>query len=139
MPIQFILCILLTTTVIPYSSSLRILGLFPHPGISHFNFFHPIMLGLAEAGHDVTVVSHFPDKNAPSNYEDVIISGEEPMVNSVHLEVSKKKVSFNYHDGIYVHFVDVRKASLFSLLQRIFYALRMGSPVMRSNSQLSSY
>ncbi|XP_037048256.1 UDP-glycosyltransferase UGT5-like isoform X2 [Bradysia coprophila] len=96
MPIQLVVSILLTTTVIPQSSSLRILGLFPHPGISHFNFFHPIMLGLAEAGHDVTVVSHFSDSHAPANYENVIIGGEEPMVNSVDLELFEKRKSFRY-------------------------------------------
>lgn len=80
--------LLVMTMFISNSSSLRILGLFPHPGASHFNFFHPIMLGLAEIGHDVTVVSHFPDSRAPSNYKDLIIGGEEAMVNSVDLEVN---------------------------------------------------
>ncbi len=94
MAIKVVLSILVMTMVIPQSSSLRVLGLFPHPGISHFNFFHPIMLGLAEVGHDVTVVSHFPYDRAPSNYKDLIIGGEEPMVNSVNLEV---RVNLSYH------------------------------------------
>lgn len=98
--------------LITKSSSLRILGLFPHPGISHFNFFHPIMLGLAEVGHDVTVVSHFPDSRAPSNYNDLIIGGDEPMVNSVDLEV---RVNLTHLMG--THTSKRRKITFPSVLQ----------------------
>lgn len=87
MAIKFIMHVLLMTTVISESSSLQILGLFPHPGLSHFHFFHPIMLGLAEAGHNVTVLSHFPDKHAPSNYKDLVIGGQTDLTNSVDLAV----------------------------------------------------
>lgn len=87
MAIPIILSILAITWVIPESSGLRILGLFPHNGLSHFHFFHPIMVGLAEAGHNVTVFSHFPDKNAPANYEDLVIGGQENLTNSVDLAV----------------------------------------------------
>lgn len=96
MAIQVIVSILVMTTVIPESSSLRILGLFPHPGVSHFHFFHPIMLGLAEAGHNVTVVSHFPDNKAPSNYMDLVIGGQENLTNSVDLAVSCYKIKTNF-------------------------------------------
>lgn len=68
-------------------NSYRILGLFPHPGISHFHFFQPIMQSLAEGGHEVTVVSHFPDTNPPENYKDVPLSGLTPMTNVFDLEV----------------------------------------------------
>lgn len=77
---------LLIFTTIPVQS-LRILGLFPHPGLSHFHFFHPIMRALADAGHDVVVVSHFPDKNSPDNYEDLRLPMTEMLMNSVDLEV----------------------------------------------------
>lgn len=90
MAIQLVSSVFIVTMVIPQSTSLRILGLFPHPGMSHFHFFNPIMLGLAEAGHDVTVVSHFTDSNAPSNYKNLMIGGEEPLINSVDLAVSVK-------------------------------------------------
>ncbi|KAJ6648180.1 UDP-glycosyltransferase UGT5 [Pseudolycoriella hygida] len=88
--------ILVTAMLFSKSTSIRVLGLFPHPGISHFNFFHPIMLGLAEVGHDVTVVSHFPDSHAPSNYKDIKIEDEELMVNSVDLELFEKRHSFRF-------------------------------------------
>lgn len=57
--------------------SLRILSLVPTPAISHFKFFQPILQGLAEAGHDVTVYGFFPNKDAPSNYHDVDLSSPD--------------------------------------------------------------
>lgn len=67
--------------------NLKILGLFPHPGISHFHFFHPILRGLAERGHEVTVVSHFPDKSPPIGYTDLPLTGMDTLANSVDLKV----------------------------------------------------
>lgn len=77
-----------TLFLIGSSNGLRILGLFPHPGASHFHFFHPVMRGLAEAGHDVTVVSYFPDKNPPKNYKDLPLKGLDLLTNAVDLVVS---------------------------------------------------
>lgn len=68
------------------TSGHRILGLFPHPGISHFQFFHPIMKALAEAGHEVTVVSHFPSKEVIENYRDEPLKGKGDLKNFVNLE-----------------------------------------------------
>jgi len=71
---------------------LKVLGLFPHPGVSHFHFFHPIMRGLAEAGHDVSVVSHFPDKHPVVRYKDFPLTGLDKLTNSVDLKVSRKGI-----------------------------------------------
>jgi glucuronosyltransferase len=70
------------------ANSHRILGLFPHPGISHFQFFHPVMKALAEAGHEVTVVSHFPSKEPIENYRDEPLTGKQDLKNFVNLDVS---------------------------------------------------
>lgn len=70
------------------ASGYRILGLFPHPGISHYQFFHPIMKALAEAGHEVTVVSHFPNKEPIENYKDEALTGKQDLKNFVNLDVS---------------------------------------------------
>lgn len=70
-----------------HGEALRVLGLFPHPGLSHFHFFHPIMRGLADAGHDVTVVSYFPDPKAPVNYKDLSLGNMDMLTNSVDLKV----------------------------------------------------
>lgn len=70
-------------------NSYKILGLFPHPGVSHFHFFHPLLRALAETGHEVTVVSHFPDKEPVNeNYIDLPLTGLEFLQNSVDLDVS---------------------------------------------------
>lgn len=81
--VRYVLMLMLAVS----ANSLKILGIFPHPGMSHFHFFHPIMRGLADAGHDVTVVSHFPDKNSPENYVDMQLTKTELLTNSVNLEV----------------------------------------------------
>lgn len=78
----------ITSSSITSVYSLRILGLFPHPGQSHFHFFHPILRGLADAGHDVSVVSHFPDKHAPANYKNLRLPITTMLANSVDLEVN---------------------------------------------------
>lgn len=67
-------------------AAVRVLGLFPHPAISHFRFFQPILRGLADAGHDVTVVGLFKHENPPPNYHDVIIPGEI-LTNAIGLQV----------------------------------------------------
>lgn len=76
-----------SSSLIATAESLKILGLFPHPAISHFHVFHPIMRGLADAGHDVTVVSHFPDENAPANYKDLHLPSTDSLTNAIDLEV----------------------------------------------------
>lgn len=83
---------ILLISTIDSVESLQILGLFPHPGASHFHFFHPIMRGLADAGHDVTVVGHFPDKNAPLNYKNLKLPATNLLTNSVDLEASENKI-----------------------------------------------
>lgn len=89
---RLFLCLtaLCAITFFDSTESLKVLGLFPYPGVSHFYFFHPIMRGLAEKGHDVTVVSHFPDKSAPPNYIDVPLPKTNTFANGVDLAVSTK-------------------------------------------------
>lgn len=56
-------------------SAYKILVLFPHPGKSHFDVFLPMLKFLSEKGHQVTVVSHFPQPNQTDNYRDVSLKG----------------------------------------------------------------
>lgn len=70
----------------------RILGVFGHPGKSHFDVFRPLLEELARRGHDVTVISYFPrdnDKNSPlPNYHDVDLVNKtsDVFVNVIDLE-----------------------------------------------------
>lgn len=47
-------------------SGANILGLFPLPSKSHFVMFERLCKKLAEAGHNVDIVSHFSNKNEQS-------------------------------------------------------------------------
>lgn len=80
---EYLLCIVL----FPYINGYKILGLFPHPATSHFNVFQPILRRLADDGHEVTVVSHFPDPNSSKNYKDLTLQGET-LTNAISLQVS---------------------------------------------------
>lgn len=83
--------IFLTTLILIISpiNSDRILGLFPHPGFSHFQFFHPIMQALAEAGHEVTVVSYFSEMSIKKSYKDEPLMGRPVMKNFLNLGVGR--------------------------------------------------
>ncbi|KAH8378116.1 hypothetical protein KR093_009383, partial [Drosophila rubida] len=75
---------------------LKVLGLFPHPGVSHFHFFQPIMHALAEVGHDVNVISHFPSKNPPIRYKDFPLTGMDKLTNTVDLKFFEKRAFYNH-------------------------------------------
>lgn len=77
---------LLIVALVRYTSGYKILGLFPHPATSHFNVFQPILRDLANRGHEVTVVSHFPDPNPPKNYKDLTLPGKT-LTNAISLQV----------------------------------------------------
>lgn len=61
------------------SHSLKILGIFPIPGKSHYILARSLMRGLAEKGHDVTVINPFGEKDPPKNgtYRDILLT-EDP-------------------------------------------------------------
>lgn len=64
--------------VINCSQSLNILGIFPYHGKSHFIVQKIYLRELANRGHNVTVISHFPQTDAPSNYHDISLAGTIP-------------------------------------------------------------
>lgn len=102
-----LLCPLLQCPAVNAGRPLKVLGLFPHPGVSHFHFFQPIMNALAETGHDVSVVSHFPMKNPPAHYKDYPILGMDKLTNSIDLKVSTKMMPIVYKFSINNRFQNV--------------------------------
>ncbi|KAJ8720262.1 hypothetical protein PYW07_012305 [Mythimna separata] len=58
-----------------YACSLNILGIFPYHGKSHFIVFRIYLRELAKRGHNVTVISHFPEQDPPANYHDISLAG----------------------------------------------------------------
>ncbi|KAJ9582123.1 hypothetical protein L9F63_003537, partial [Diploptera punctata] len=56
-------------------SGARILALFPYVGKSHFDMFEPYVKELASRGHQVVVVSHFPQESPIKNLRDISLVG----------------------------------------------------------------
>ncbi|XP_046658304.1 LOW QUALITY PROTEIN: UDP-glycosyltransferase UGT5-like [Homalodisca vitripennis] len=59
--------------------SANILAVFPHPGKSHFDVFEPLVLELAARGHQMTVMSFYPQKPPVANYTDISLVGTSPL------------------------------------------------------------
>jgi glucuronosyltransferase len=53
----------------------KLLALFPHVAKSHFVMGEALMKGLAARGHQVFVVSHFPQDHPVPNYTDISLVG----------------------------------------------------------------
>lgn len=58
-----------------FGEGARILGVFPFPVFSHYQIGDALLKGLAEKGHNVTVVSPFFDRSAAKNVRQVVLDG----------------------------------------------------------------
>ncbi|XP_065216818.1 UDP-glucosyltransferase 2-like [Planococcus citri] len=75
-----------------FINAIRILGLFAYPAKSHFTFNNAVLRSLANAGHDVTVFTSFPQDVAGENYTRVIDTSNEfsiQVANTTYDEFSK--------------------------------------------------
>ncbi|KAH0546855.1 UDP-glucosyltransferase 2-like [Cotesia glomerata] len=99
-------CILIIFTIIlsiqKYEvHSLKILGIFPYPGKSHFVMIGALMKELAQRGHQVDVVSHFPLTNPIENYTDLSIRGSRSiLVNKLTYETTVEFNSLALHSVV---------------------------------------
>jgi glucuronosyltransferase len=66
---------LLMLTLMPVAmiGGAKVLGVFPFPVRSHLIVQKPLMLELARRGHEVTVVSSFPENKVIPNYTDIAL------------------------------------------------------------------
>ncbi|CAH0561509.1 unnamed protein product [Brassicogethes aeneus] len=71
---QFLL-ILVIVVLVPCVKNANILTLLPLAGKSHHVMFERIVRGLANKGHQVDFVNHFPLKNPPPGYNDMSLKG----------------------------------------------------------------
>lgn len=53
----------------------NILYISPLPAISHYQMLEPLMVSLAERGHNITVISHYPQKIKLQNYREIDLRG----------------------------------------------------------------
>ncbi|XP_070504995.1 UDP-glycosyltransferase UGT5-like [Chironomus tepperi] len=72
--LKFLYLVLSLSVIFEHSvDAYRILGVFPTRCKSHFAIGHSVMKTLAEAGHEVHVVSPFPQKSPIDNYHDIFL------------------------------------------------------------------
>lgn len=62
------------------SESYKILGIFHTSSKSHYIAGGALMKGLAEKGHDVTVISPYPQDRPLKNFHDVAVQGVEELI-----------------------------------------------------------
>lgn len=90
----FIAVLVCTTDLLVFAY--KILGIFPHAGKSHFDGFQPLLEALASKGHEVTVISHFPQEQPLNNYKDISLKGTLPtLINFFSLDSYK---GYRYED-----------------------------------------
>ncbi|XP_076671911.1 UDP-glucosyltransferase 2 [Andrena cerasifolii] len=79
-----------------FANGLRILGVFPLNGKSHWVMAESLMTSLAKRGHQVDVVTHFPMKKPVPNYTDISVAGSlEAVVNNM---LAENVTKFNAHN-----------------------------------------
>ncbi|XP_022175455.1 UDP-glucuronosyltransferase 2B10-like [Myzus persicae] len=73
------------------TDSANILGVFPINGRSHWVVYESLMKALAARGHNVTVITSFPQKTPLANYTDIDVSASFPSaVNTLSVEMVLK-------------------------------------------------
>ena len=83
----------------------KILALFPYVGKSHHDVYAPYLKKLAARGHDVIVVSHFPQEKPVSNITDISIRGSVPMASTHVVNLNEAKNAASFRDSIFLSYV----------------------------------
>ncbi|KAL5273665.1 UGT2A1.2 family protein [Megaselia abdita] len=83
----FLVCCLLANV-----SSYKILGVFPFAATSHYIVGSSLMKGLAEKGHDVTIIAAFKEKSPIKNFKTILVP------EAVALMEETKKDIINYRN-----------------------------------------
>lgn len=99
-----------TSYVINQETKFKILGVFGHPGKSHFDVFRPVMEELARRGHEVTVVSFLP--RSPED------KAREPLPNYKDISLFDEKVGL-FRDVVDLSRVDQSVFRLFNELRNL--------------------
>jgi glucuronosyltransferase len=66
----FSICVALAALIVCIDG-FKVLGIFPIGATSHFTIGHAIVKSLLDAGNEVTVISHYPQKKPLKNYRDI--------------------------------------------------------------------
>lgn len=69
-----ICCLFVLASVLLQVDGLKVLGVLPFSSKSHFAIGNSIVKSLLNAGHEVTVISPYPQKKKLENYRDIDVS-----------------------------------------------------------------
>lgn len=81
--LSVISCLLLLVRI---NESYKVLGIFHTFSKSHYIAGGALMKGLAAKGHDVTVISPFPQDKPIKNYHDVTVLGIDKLVEGINVD-----------------------------------------------------
>lgn len=70
---KFVRTFIVFSAIFSLSYGLKVLGILPFFGKSHFAIGHSIVKSLHDAGHEITVWSPFPNKSPIANYTDIVL------------------------------------------------------------------
>ncbi|XP_018328632.1 UDP-glucuronosyltransferase 2B30-like [Agrilus planipennis] len=100
---------ILLINISPFTTGFKFLGLFPLPIRSNFLMYETIFKGLADRGHEIDVLSHYPQKTPVKNINDIDISGSIPSLdNNVSIESVSKMTRIESAWSVFrTHGVDV--------------------------------
>ncbi|XP_078046354.1 UDP-glycosyltransferase UGT5 [Augochlora pura] len=91
-----------------FGSGLRILGLFPLNGRSHWVMAERLMVALAERGHQVDVVTQFPMKKPPPNYTEYSLAGTlKPVLNNLDAKTASEFNTMDFEKLVVMTGVDI--------------------------------
>lgn len=75
--------LIIVVSILISANGFKILGIFPYGGKSHFHVYEPLLLALAEKGHEVTVISHFPQEKPVPQYKDISVKNKSVILNFI--------------------------------------------------------
>jgi hypothetical protein len=85
--------VMLVLLLVAQSHGARILGVFPFPARSHLIVHKALMFELARRGHQITVVSAFPENKPISNYTDITVKSDINVLTGGH----GKRIAATFH------------------------------------------
>lgn len=71
----FLICVLTLFLTTSFAYCSRILGVFPYPSKSHHILGKCLLKALAKKGHQVTMMSPFPEEDLITNYRQIELTG----------------------------------------------------------------
>ncbi|XP_053608211.1 UDP-glucosyltransferase 2-like [Plodia interpunctella] len=81
--VKFVLIFITFSVTSKTVNTLNILAVLPFEGKSHFIGFQPYLQELVRRGHNVTVISHFPDNFNKTHYHDISLAGKSKILQNV--------------------------------------------------------